>query len=66
MNERGWRALGFLCAMLGFGLALDSPWGALAWFLMIAGAAIGGVGLWRSRMALSSNGAAGDNELRPP
>jgi len=66
VNERGLRALGFLCAMLGFGLALDSAWGALAWLLMLAGAAVGGVGLWRARVALSSNEAAGDNELPSP
>ena len=65
MNERGWRALGFLLAMLGFGLALDAPWPGLAWLLLLAGAGAAGVGVMRPGAALSSGSAPGDNE-RPP
>lgn len=45
------RPLGFLCLMLGFGLRLDSSWQGLAWALLIVGAGLGGVGLWRGRAA---------------
>lgn len=46
MNERGLRALGFVLLVLGLGLLMDSPWPALGWLLVVAGAVPAGVGLW--------------------
>ncbi len=45
------RPLGFLLLMLGFGLRLDSAWQTLAAVLLVAGAGLGGLGLWRGRAA---------------
>ena len=45
MNAGGWRPLGFVLLMLGFGLRLDSDWQGLAWLLLVGGAVAGGAGL---------------------
>jgi hypothetical protein len=45
VNAGGWRPLGFVLLMLGFGLRLDSDWQGLAWLLLVAGAVAGGAGL---------------------
>ena len=46
MNERALRAVGFLLLVLGLGLLMDSPWQALGWLLVVAGAIPTGAGLW--------------------
>lgn len=45
------RPFGFLLLMLGFGLRLDSSWQTLATLLLLAGAGLGGLGLWQGRRA---------------
>jgi hypothetical protein len=45
------RPVGFLLLMLGFGLRLDSAWQTLAVLLLVAGAGLGGLGLWQGRGA---------------
>jgi hypothetical protein len=50
VSAGGWRPLGFVLLMLGFGLRLDSDWQGLAWVLLLAGALAGIAGLrglWR-------------------
>ena len=49
MTPGGWRPLGFLLLMLGFGLRLDSEWQGLASALLGLGAVAGGAGLWALR-----------------
>ena len=46
MTAGGWRPLGFVLLMLGFGFRLDTTWQGLAWVLIVAGAAAGLAGLW--------------------
>jgi len=46
MSAGGLRPLGFVLLMLGFGLRLDTEWQGLAWILLVAGGAVGGIGLW--------------------
>ena len=45
MSAGGWRPVGFVLLMLGFGLRLDTPWQGLAWLLLAAGAAAAAAGL---------------------
>jgi len=46
VNERALRAVGFLLLVLGLGLRLDTTWQGFAWLLILAGAAVAGMGLW--------------------
>jgi len=39
--------LGFLVAMIGFGLRLDTDWQGTAWMLLVAGALGAGLGFRR-------------------
>ena len=45
MTPSGWRPVGFVLLMLGFGLRLDTPWQGLAWVLLAAGTAAAAAGL---------------------
>jgi hypothetical protein len=45
-NDRPWRVVGFLLLVLGFGFRLDTDWQALASLLLLAGAAVTGLGFW--------------------
>lgn len=59
-SDRAWRSLGFLLLMLGFGLRLDTPYQALAWVLLCAGALAAGAGL----LLLARSGR--ENAFVPP
>ena len=57
MSRDGWRPLGFLLLMLGFGLRLDTPWQTIAWLLLAVGAGIAAAGLVGRRGASDASSA---------
>ena len=58
MTGPAWTPFGFVLAMLGFGLALDSSWVAVGWAAVVVGGAavMHGLGLFRRAFVREASG----------